>query len=302
MELTVFKEPKNLILAILEKISPIVPNRLYLRIKYYCRMHKCLRLNHPRTYCEKIQWLKLYGRDKDTYRLVDKYLVKDIVASKIGDEYIIPTLGVWDKPEDIDFESLPDKFVLKCNHNSGLGMYICKDKSKMNIPAVLHDLALGLKEDFFLPSRDYCYKGIAHKIIAEKYMEDEKTKELRDYKFFCFNGVPKLLFIASGRSKGEHYVTFDFFDMNYKHLPFTNGHPNAEIEPEKPQCFDEMKRLAAVLSTGYPHVRVDFYEVNGHVYFGEMTFSHWGGMTPFEPEEWDYKLGEWIKLPCDKNK
>ena len=288
-------------LSILERIALVVPipDILYLKIKYYLRMGKHLNLKHPRTYCEKIQWLKLYGRDKDTYKLVDKYLVKEIVASKIGKEHIIPTIGVWDKPEDIDFDTLPEKFVLKCNHNSGLGMYICKDKSKMDYDKVRSDLKLGMKQDFYIPSRDLCYKGIEHKIIAEQYMEDSKTKELRDYKFFCFHGVPKLLFIASGRSKGEHFVTFDFFDMSFNHLSITNGHPNAEIVPEIPQCFKEMKQLAEVLSEGFPHVRVDFYEVNGHVYFGEMTFSHWGGMMPFEPEEWDYTLGSWIKLPID---
>ena len=169
----------------------------------------------------------------------------------------------------------------------------------MDYDKVCSDLKLGMKQDFYIPSRDLCYKGIEHKIIAEQYMEDSKTKELRDYKFFCFHGVPKLLFIASGRSKGEHFVTFDFFDMSFNHLSITNGHPNAEIVPEIPQCFKEMKQLAEVLSEGFPHVRVDFYEVNGHVYFGEMTFSHWGGMMPFEPEEWDYTLGSWIKLPID---
>lgn len=288
-------------LALLERIAPIIPipDILYLKIKYYLWMGKKLNLNHPRTFCEKIQWLKLYGRDNDTYKLVDKYLVKDIVASQIGKEHIIPTIGVWDRPEDINFDALPERFVLKCNHNSGLGMFICKDKSKMDKDVVLHELRLGMKEDYYIPSRDLCYKGIKHKIIAEQYMEDSKTKELRDYKFFCFNGEPKIFFIAADRSKGEHFVTFDFFDMDYKHLPFTNGHPNAKVKPEKPQSFEEMKRLAAILSKGFPHVRVDFYDVNGHVYFGEMTFSHWGGMMPFDPEEWDTTLGSWIKLPID---
>ncbi len=254
-------------------------------------MGKILRLRNPQTFNEKIQWLKFYGCENDTNKFVDKYLAKDIVATIIGKEHIIPTLGVWDRPEDINFDELPERFVLKCNHNSGRGMFICKEKSKMNKELVLRNLAIGMKEDFYRPSRDLCYKGIQHKIIAEQYMEDKMANELRDYKFFCFDGVPKILFIASGRSMGEENVTFDFFDMDYNHLSITNGHPNAQIVPEKPESFEEMKRLASKLSKGFPHVRVDFYDVDGHVYFGEMTFSHWGGMMPFEPEEWDYKLG-----------
>lgn len=288
---------KLILIHVLEFLSPILPDRLYLCCKFYIRMGKRLNLSKPQSFNEKIQWLKLYGRTNDNVIMSDKYAVKQYVSDIIGTKYVIPLLGVWDKPEEIDFDSLPNQFVLKCTQNSGLGMYVCKDKSKMNKEAVLKGLRRGIKEDYFLPSRDYCYKDIPHRIIAEEYKEDKKTKELRDYKFFCFDGEPKIFFIASGRSKGEHNVTFDFYDMDYNHLPFTNGHPNSKEPLEKPSGFEEMKRLAATLSKGMPHVRVDFYEANGQVYFGEFTFSHWGGMMQFEPEEWDYKLGEWIKLP-----
>ena len=300
MKLYTITHPKVLGLVLLEKFTRYVTDEFYLRAKFYFTMGKLLHLKHPKTYNEKIQWLKLYGRSKKNAMLCDKYAVKEYVAKSIGEEYVIPLLGVWVRPEDINFDSLPNQFVLKCTQNSGKGMYVCKDKSKMNKEAVLEGLRNGIKEDYFLPSRDNCYKDIPHRIIAEEYREDYKTGELRDYKFFCFDGEPKIFFIASGRSKGEHDVTFDFFDMNFNHLPFTNGHPNSAIPLEKPQCFEEMKRLAATLSKGMPHVRVDFYEANGKVYFGEFTFSHWGGYVPFEPEEWDYKLGDWIKLPIDK--
>lgn len=300
MRLYTLTHPKVLFMAILENLSPYLSNAFYLRAKFFLRMGKRLRLKVPMTYNEKIQWLKLYGRTKKDAMLCDKYAVKEYVANSIGEQYVIPLLGVWDRPEDIDFDSLPNQFVLKCTHNSGLGMYVCKDKSKMNKEKVIVSLKNGLLQDFFLPSRDYCYKDIPHRIIAEEYREDYKTGELRDYKFFCFDGEPKIFFIASGRSKGEHDVTFDFYDMDYNHLPFTNGHPNSAVPLEKPQCFEEMKRLAATLSKGMPHVRVDFYEANGQVYFGEFTFSHWGGFMPFEPEEWDYKLGECIILPLVK--
>ncbi len=288
--------PSKILLAQFERIAFIVPDKMYLRIKYYLRMGKCLNLRHPITYNEKIQWLKLYGRSEKDVMLCDKYAVKKYISETIGEKYVIPLIGVWDNPDDIDFSGLPDKFVLKCTHNSGLGMCICKDKTRLDENKVREELRKGINQDFYLPSRDRCYKGIPHRIIAEEYKVDQGTGELRDYKFFCFNGEPKLLFIASGRDKGEDAVTFDFFDMNYNHLPFTNGHPNAKVSPEKPQCFDEMKSLAIKLSQGFPHVRVDFYEADGQVYFGEFTFSHWAGMMPFEPEEWDYTLGDWIVL------
>lgn len=295
-------KPRDLLLFLFEKIAPIVPDKSYLRVKYYLRMGKRLNLNNPKTFNEKIQWLKIYGRTDINRIMSDKYLVKEFISKEIGDRYVIPLIGVWSSVDEINFDELPDKFVLKCNHNSGTGMVICKDKSLLNIEDVKKGLKKGLKEDYFPISREYAYKNIPRRIIAEEYMEDKKTHELRDYKFFCFDGVPKALFIASGRLKGEHSVTFDFFDMDYNHLPFTNGHPNSTIPIEKPDCFEEMKSLASRLSRGIPHVRVDFYEVNGRVYFGEFTFSHWGGFMPFVPEKWDEILGNWINLPIENNK
>ena len=300
MKLSTITHPNVLALVLLEKYASFFSDPLYLKIKYFIRMGKRLNLENPTTYNEKVQWLKLYGRTPETPTLCDKLAVKKIVAGKIGEEYVIPLLGSWTNPEDIDFDALPNRFVLKCTHNSGLGMFVCKDKDKMDKAVVLEGLRQGLDQDFFLYSRDYCYKGIPHRIIAEEYREDEKTGELRDYKFFCFDGEPKIFFIASGRSKGEENITFDFYDMDYNHLPFTNGHPNSKIPLEKPSCFEEMKKLAATLSQGMPHVRIDFYEANGQVYFGEYTFSHWAGMVPFDPKEWDSKIGNWIKIPLKK--
>lgn len=288
-------------LALLEKMAAIVPvpDKTYLHLKYYFRMGKCLNLKNPKSFNEKLQWLKLYGRRPIDTTLSDKYAVKEYIAKAIGEQYVIPLIGVWDKFEDIDFSKLPNQFVLKCTHDSG-GVVICKDKASFNKEAARKVIEFGMKHNFYIYSREKAYRDIPRRIIAEEYREDSKTKELRDYKFFCFDGEPKTLFIASDRQvKGEE-TKFDFFDMDYNHLPFTNGHPNAKVYPEKPVCFDEMKTLAAKLSKGIPHVRVDFYEVDGHVYFGEMTYSHWGGMTPFEPEEWDYTFGSWIKLPIDK--
>ena len=296
---------QNPILRKLENAMWLVLNhtlsdKTLLSLKFKKYFHKKMNWDNPQTFSEKIQWLKIYGRTKVNQIMSDKYLVKQYITDRIGAQYVIPLLGVWDKPEDIDFSKLPDKFVIKCNHNSGTGMYICRDKSKLDENTVRKELRKGLHQDYYIGSREYAYKDIPRKFIAEQYMEDAETKELRDYKFFCFDGEPRALFIASGRLQGEECVTFDFFDMDYNHLPFTNGHPNAKVQPEKPKCFEEMKQLAAKLSKDMPHVRVDFYEVNGRVYFGEFTFSHWGGLMPFEPEEWDYTFGSWIKLPQRK--
>ena len=281
-------------------LNHTLSDKTLLSLKFKKYFHKKMNWDNPQTFSEKIQWLKIYGRTKENQIMSDKYLVKQYITERIGEQYVIPLLGVWDRPEDIDFSKLPDKFVIKCNHNSGTGMYISRDKLKLDEEAVRKELRKGLRQDYYVGSREYAYKDIPRKIIAEQYMEDAETKELRDYKFFCFDGEPKALFIASGRLQGEECVTFDFFDMDYNHLPFTNGHPNAKVQPKKPKCFEEMKQLAAKLSKGMPHVRVDFYEVDGQVYFGEFTFSHWGGLVPFEPEEWDYTFGSWIKLPAKK--
>ena len=267
----------------------------YLKIAYKIRMGKEINLQQPKTYSEKLQWLKLYDRKQIYTDLVDKYQVKKIVSNIIGENYIIPTLGVWDRAEDIDFDVLPDQFVLKCTHDSG-GLVICKDKKKLDMAAAVKKLNACLKHNFYYAQREWPYKNVKPRIIAEKYMEDNETHELRDYKFFAFDGRVKALFIASDRGSKEE-TKFDFFDENFNHLPFTNGHPNADIIPKKPQQFELMKELASKLSKKIPQVRVDFYEVNGKVYFGEITFFHWSGMTPFEPEEWDYKFGEWIELP-----
>jgi len=270
-------------------------DKTYLRLFYRGTMGKKLNLKDPKTFNEKLQWLKLYDRKPEYSKMVDKYEAKLYVADKIGEEYIVPNFGVWDNFDDIDFDKLPDQFVLKCTHDCG-GLVICKDKSKLDINGAREKINKCLKREYFWGSREWPYKAVKPRIIAEAYMEDEKTAELRDYKFFSFDGEAKVMFIASDRQTEGTETKFDFFDMEYNHLPFTNGHPNADILPEKPETFDKMRELAGKLSEGIPQVRVDFYEVNGHIYFGELTFSHWGGIVPFDPEEWDYKMGDMIKL------
>lgn len=259
-------------------------------------MGKRLNLSTPRTFNEKLQWLKLNDRKPEYTVMVDKYAVKKYVSDRIGDQYIIPTLGVWDRPEDIDFESLPDQFVLKVTHDSG-GLVICRDKATLDKEATIQKLHKSLQRDYYQVHREWPYKNVPRRIIAEQYMEDKETGELRDYKFFCFNGTARLLFIATDRMNKNEETKFDFFDMELNHLDIKNGHPNADTSPAKPKNFEEMRHLAEKLSQNIPHVRVDFYEVNGKTYFGELTFSHWSGLVPFEPEEWDRTIGDWIKLP-----
>lgn len=268
----------------------------YLQRMFYKRMGYELNLQNPQTYNEKLQWMKLYDHNLLYTKLVDKYEVKHYVSDTIGSQYIIPTIGVWNKVHDIDFEKLPNQFVLKCTHDSG-GLVICKDKNSFDTSKAKKILKKSLKRNFYYMGFEWPYKDVKPRIIAETYMEDSKTKELRDYKFFCFNGVVKALFIATERQKEGEDVKFDFFDANFNHLPFRQGHENAEEVPEKPICFEEMKRLASILSKNMPQVRVDFYEVDGKVYFGEMTFFHHGGWTPFEPSKWDNIFGAWLILP-----
>ena len=298
----IFKYLNNLQLlrsVLLAHLGRFLSDEQYISLKWRNCMGYKLDLKSPQTFNEKLQWLKLYDRDPLYTKLVDKFEVKDFISDKIGEEYVIPTIGVWDNVESIDWNKLPDQFVLKCTHDSG-GLVICRDKNTLDIKQAKKKLSKSMSFDFYKAGREWPYKNVRRRIIAEKYMEDE-TGELRDYKLFCFNGKVKALFIATGRSKGSHNVKFDFFDDNFNHLPFTNGHPNADELPQKPQEFMKMKQLAEVLAEGIPHVRVDFYEVRNQIYFGEMTFYHWSGMVPFKPKEWDYIFGSWLKLPSEQN-
>lgn len=272
-----------------------IPDSIYLKILYRGTMGEKLNLKNPRTYNEKVQWLKLYDRNPVYTALVDKYEVKQYIKKTIGEEHIIPTLGIWNNFEEIDFEELPEQFVLKCTHDSG-GVVICKDKAHFEIEAARKKLNKSLKKNYYWGRREWPYKNVKPRIIAEQYMADESGYELKDYKFFCFDGVAKAMFIASDRDNPLEETKFDFFDMDFEHLPIINGHPNATKTINKPVKFDEMRNLAELLSKGMPHVRVDLYDINGDIYFGELTFHHWSGMVPFEPKEWDDKFGDWIKL------
>ena len=279
----------------MKKILRYLPDKVYIQLQFLYHFRRFPNLKNPQTYNEKLQWLKLYDRKPEYTTMVDKNEVKQYVANKIGEQYIIPTLGVWNSFDEIDFEKLPNQFVLKCTHDSG-SIVICRDKSNFDLPQAKLKLENGLSHNGYWYGREWPYKNVTPKIIAEQYLEDKTFGELRDYKFFCFGGKVKMMFIATERQSLAE-TKFDFYDRDFNHLDLRNGHPNATIPPSKPKKFDEMINLAEKLSEDVPHLRVDFYEVDGNIYFGELTFSHWSGMCPFEPEEWDKVLGSWITLP-----
>jgi len=289
------RNPHSLTIKVLRRILVFLPDELYLRIFFRLLMHKKLNLRNPQTFNEKIQWLKLYDRNPDYTIMVDKYLVKKYVSNIIGEEHIIPTLGVWDKFDEIDFSSLPKQFVLKVTHDSG-GLIICKDKDKLDVKAAKKKINKALRTNYYSTSKEWPYKNVKHRIIAEKYMVDESGYELKDYKFFCFDGKVKALFVATDRGSENEETKFDFFDEDFKHLPIRNGHPNSKREIVRPENYEMMKKIAEKLSKGRKHIRVDLYNINGKIYFGELTFAHFCGWVPFEPEEWDYIFGSWINL------
>ena len=284
---------------ILKSLAKVLMDRLsdetYLRIMFRINTGKKLCLNNPQTFNEKLQWLKLYDRNPLYTIMVDKVKAKEYVAAKIGEQYIIPTLGVWERVEDIDFDALPERFVIKCNHNSGEGMFICRDKKSMNVDEVRKGLRKGLRENFYKRGREWPYRDVPRRILAEQYMEDESGYELKDYKVFNFDGKPTLIEVDFDRFKDHHR---NIYSPEWKRLELEiqyRSDPKRDIP--KPEHLDEMLDLCRKLTAGIPHVRTDFYVVNGRIYFGELTFYHGSGIEHFYPEDWNDRLGRLIKLP-----
>ena len=272
-------------------------DKTYLKLVYRGHFGKKLNLDNPITFNEKLQWLKLYNRKPEYTIMVDKVKAKEYVANIIGEEHIIPTLGVWDDPDDIDFDKLPDQFVLKCNHNSGIGLCICKDKSKLDIEKVKEGLRKGLKEDFYLMGREWPYKNVPRKILAEKYMVDDSGPDLKDYKMMCFNGKVMCTYVCMNRFE-EGGLKINFYDRNWKRLPFERSQKPASINDVNiPTGYSKMLELAERLSKNIPFLRTDFYEIGGELFFGEITFYPVSGLEEFSPEKWDENLGKLIVLP-----
>ena len=289
-----FTKPNLLATVLLVKLSFLFPDKLYLQLMYRLRMGKRLNLDHPVTFNEKLQWLKLYNRDPRYTVMVDKVKAKEYVASIIGEEHIIPTLGVWDSPDDIDWDSLPNQFVLKCNHDSG-SVCICRDKASFDREGAVRKLRAALHRDMFYAGREWVYKNVERKVFAEKFMVDESGTELKDYKIFCMNGEPEIIQVDYGRFT-KHMR--NIYDKEWNRLEMEIEYPSdASHVIDRPAKLQEMLQLARRLSARVPHLRADFYSIDDKLYWGELTFFHGSGMEQFRPEEWDERLGKLIVLP-----
>ena len=291
----IHKDSKYPLKKLLNIIAPVLPDKLFLQIAYLLYLGKFLNLKNPKTYNEKLQWLKLYNRNPEYTKMVDKYEAKKYVSSIIGEEHIIPTLGIYDTVDEIPWDSLPNQFVLKCSHDSG-GLVICQDKSKLDIKAAKRKLKKSLSKNYYSTSKEWPYKNVKRRLIIEKYMVDESGYELKDYKFFCFNGKVKCLKVDFNRAIDHHA---NYYDENWNLLKFGESEfpPVYSKKIEKPVTLKTMITLAERISKDIPFVRVDFYSIKNKVFFGEITFYPASGIGKLTSDEWDKRLGSWIKLP-----
>nr|WP_296455933.1 ATP-grasp fold amidoligase family protein [uncultured Acetatifactor sp.] len=284
-----------MLIRVKAKLGQLLPDNMYLRIQFRRIMGQNLNLKKPQTFNEKLQWLKIHDHNSDYIKLVDKYEVKGIVANVIGEEHIIPTYGIWDSFEQIDFSKLPKQFVLKCTHDSG-GLIICNDKEQLDIEAARKKINKCLQTNYYQFGREWPYKYVKPRIIAEKYMEESGTVGLKDYKIHNFNGIPKIILVCTGRFS-EMGLCENFYNVEWKMLDLKRpNHLNMENKIPIPKKINKMLEYAKLLSKDYPFVRTDFYCIDDKIYFGELTFYPASGFEKFEPEKWDNILGEWIDL------
>lgn len=275
----------------------LLPDKIYLKLIYYLNTGGRLSFRNPVTFNEKIQWLKVYQRDPKLTVLVDKYAVKEYVSDKIGSEYVIPTIGVWDHADNIDCDELPDQFVLKCTHDSG-SRVICQNKSQMDLDETKNRLEAALRRNYYWNGREWPYKNVTPRIIAEPYMGNFESKYLVDYKLYVFSGQVKFTLAVTERDIGEKIT---FYDRNWELMPFRErNYPCSQQNVPKPETYEQMIEIAEKLAEGLIFARVDLYEISGKIYFGELTFFPTGGIQEFEPVEWNKILGDWIELPAQK--
>lgn len=286
------KHPDMFLKGMLFRLSPLFSDETYVKLQSKIWKAGGGNLTNPRSFNDKLNWMKVNYHNPRFTTLVDKYAVKEEVKKLIGDKYVVENYGVWDSFEDIPFDKLPNSFVLKATHNSSYTI-ICKDKSTFDYEFAKRSLTKDLNTDYFLRYREWPYKNVPRRILADRLLDDKTGNELRDYKFWCFDGEPKYVYFTV---KGEE-VYENFYDMEFSPVDINHGYPRHKPEFEKPECFEEMKMLAAKLSQGIPFVRIDFFYVDGRVYFAEYTFYDWGGTRAFKTEEMDLRLGELINLP-----
>ena len=272
-----------------------LPDKMYIQIYYFLKFKHFCNLKNPQTFNEKLQWLKLNDRKELYTTLVDKYEVKKYVANIIGEEYIIPTLGIYNNFDEIDFDKLPNQFVIKCTHDSE-GIVICKDKSKLNIKEAKEKIEKCLKYNFYYIGREWPYKNVKPRIIVEEYMEDkDKTTDLKDYKFMCFNSKMKCCFVCFDRDENNNPL-INIYDPKWNKMPFQRKSEGSNRVLKKPNQYEKMIELAEILSKGMPFARIDFYAVDNKIYFGEITLYPAGGFKKFDPDEYDKILGDWLEL------
>ena len=290
----IFVRPQVVLIYTWKKLSPIIPAKLYIKVLFRLIFGYWMDFKNPRSFNEKLQWLKLYDKRPEYVKLVDKYEAKRIVAEVLGEKSIIPTLGVWDRVEDITFDQLPNQFVLKCTHDSG-GLVICKDKTSLDIDKAKKKIAKCLKNNYYNEGKEWPYKKVPHRIIAEQYIEATKDNDLFDYKLFCFGGKVRFYKIDYGRYI-EHHA--NYYSLDGELLPFGEQScmPTDRFF-QKPKNFELMINYAELLSKGHPFMRVDFYNVDGEIKWGECTLYPASGFGIFIPDSWDMKLGEMLSLP-----
>lgn len=284
---------KRILLHYASKNIIKISDRKYIELKYEVIMGKKLNLDKPKTFNEKLQWLKLYDRNPNYTNMVDKYEAKKYVSKIIGEDYIIPTFGIYNKFEDIDFKELPNQFVVKPTHTSG-NIYLCKNKNEINYKKLKKIINGWLKRKYYYIHREWPYKNVKPRIIIEKYMQDKNFNEdLKDYKFFCFNGKVKMILVCSNRFSNLNKT---FFDENWKIFDFQEGNHGRDESIKKPINFEKMKELSEQLAQNLSFVRIDFYDINGKIYFGEITFFPSAGFEKFNPDKYDEFFGKMIKL------
>lgn len=267
----------------------------FVRKSFELRMGKKVNLENPVTLNDKLQWLKLHDRRPIYTIMADKYRAREYITEKIGSEYTVPLYGVWKNVDDIDFDSLPDSFVIKCNHDCG-GLSICRDKNTFDVESAKKKLSRSMSRNYYTIGREWQYKNIKPVILAEKLLFNSDGSPLVEYDFFCFNGNVRMVSCAWGeRDRGEvHYN--DFYDEHFNRLDLNCYYPSSDVIHEKPVWFDQMKELAVKLAGDRAFLRVDIYVCDNRPYIGELTFHHWGGMGAYEPIEWNSTLGSWLDI------
>lgn len=298
----------NSVKSVLKKSDFIVDSYIQLRQAYYkyCvsdvnlikkkfkkRVGREVNLENPKTFNDKLQWLKLNWYDPLATKCADKYEVREIIEDRIGKEYLNELYGVYESVDEIDLDELPSSFVLKGTHGSGFNI-ICKDKNKMDWDTEYKKMRRWLRTNYYWQNREWVYKDMKPRIICEKYIETEDGKPLKDYKLFCFDGEPKFMFVATDRGLE---TKFDFYDLDWNKIPVMQHYPTSNYIIDKPNNLEQMIKCASILSKGFPHVRVDFYLNSGDIIFGELTFFHFSGMERFEPNKYDVIFGDYLKLP-----